>query len=108
MKLILCAMALTFAVPAAAQTAPAMDHSQHSPAQHAQHGAGHDQHKGGHDGHGKDAKHECPMKADGKKMACCDHAKGECTMAKDGKAMECCKHDDHKAGGKAHADHGGH
>ena len=107
MKLILSAIALTFAVPAAAQTAP-MDHSQHSPAQHAQHGAGHGEHKSGHEGHGKDAKHECPMKADGKKMACCDHATGKCTMAKDGKAMECCKHDEHKGDAKAHADHGGH
>jgi hypothetical protein len=112
MKLILSAITLTFAVPAAAQTAPAVDHSQHSPAQHAQHaqhGAGHDGHKGGHEGHGKDAKHECPMSKDGKKMACCEHKKGECTMAKDGKKMTCCDHDAHgKADAKAHADHGGH
>ena len=103
MKLIFCAIALTFAVPAAAQTAPAMDHSQHSPAQHAQHGAGHDQHKG-HEA-GKNAKHECPMSKDGKKMACCDDAKAECTMAKNGKAMACCEHGAH---GKASGGHSGH
>lgn len=97
MKLILSAMALAFALPAAAQTAPVMDHSQHGQHQPA-----------GHQSHGKDAKHECPMSKDGKKMPCCDHAKGECSMAKDGKAMECCKHDGHKADAKAHADHGGH
>ena len=100
MKLIISAMALAFAVPAAAQTAP-VDHSQHSPAQHARHGAGHED-------HGKDAKHECPMSQDGKKMACCEHGKDACPMAKDGKAMECCKHDEHKADAKAHAGHAGH
>lgn len=91
MNLILSAIALTIAVPAAAQTAPAMDHSQHSQAEHAQHEAakGADQHKG----HAE--KHECPMMKDGKKMACCD------------------KHGDGKAAAKpaghgAHADHGGH
>ena len=90
MKLILSAMALAFAVPAAAQTAPAQDHSQHQQARHAQHGAGHDQHKG-HEGQGKDAKHECPMMKDGKKMACCE------------------KHGEAKGGApKAHGDHGGH
>jgi hypothetical protein len=90
MKLILSAIALAFAAPAAAQTAPAVDHSQHSPAEHARHAAGHDQHKG-HEGHGKDgkhAKHDCPMTKDGKKMACCD------------------KHGDHKAA--APAAKGGH
>ncbi len=95
MKLILSAMALAFAVPAAAQTAPAVDHSKHTPAEHAQHGAqhgaGHDQHKG-HGEHGKaDAKHECPMMKDGKKMACCE------------------KHGEAKGSApKAHGDHGGH
>lgn len=109
MKLILTAIALTFALPAAAQTGATMDHSQHSPAQHAQHGAqhgaGHDGHKGGHEGHGKDMKHECPMGKDGKKMACCEHGKAECTMSKDGKKMTCCEHDAH---GKASAGHAGH
>jgi hypothetical protein len=93
MKLILSAIALAFAAPAAAQTAPAVDHSQHSPAQHAQHAAGHDQGQG-HEGHGKDAKHDCPMTKDGKKMACCD------------------KHGDGKAAAPAakggHAGHAGH
>jgi hypothetical protein len=89
MKIILSAIALAFAVPAAAQTAPAVDHSQHSPAQHAQHGSGHDQHKG-HEAQGKGMKHDCPMMKDGKKMACCEHgqAKGDAP--------------------KAHADHGSH
>jgi hypothetical protein len=100
MKLIISAMALAFAVPAAAQTAP-VDHSQHSPAQHAQHGDG-------HKGNGKDPKHECPMSHDGKKMACCEHGKDACPMAKTGKAMECCKHEEHQADAKAHAGHAGH
>ena len=104
MKLMFSALALVFAVPAAAQTAP-VDHSQHSPAQHAQHGAGH----ASHQGHGKDAKHDCPMSKDGKKMECCAHGKGECTMATDGKSMTCCDHDAHKKGAAAaHGDHGGH
>ena len=97
MKLILSAFALAFAVPAAAQTAPATDHSQHgqmdhskmdhgqmdhgkmSPAEHAAHMAG------------EAKKHDCPMAEDGKKMACCDHQS-------------------HKAEAKpaAHGDHGGH
>ncbi len=90
MKLILSAIALAFAAPAAAQTAPAMDHSQHSQAEHAQHSSGHGQHKG-QEAPGKDAKHECPMMKDGKKMACCEkHGDGK------GKAPA------------AHGDHGGH
>ena len=101
MKLILSAIALTFAVPAAAQTAPAMDHSQHQQMDHAKHAAG-------HQGHGRGGEHECPMK-DGKKMACCEHPKGECPKAKDGKKMSCCEHDAHKAdASKGHGDHGGH
>jgi Ni/Co efflux regulator RcnB len=51
MKLILCAMALAFAAPAAAQTAPApvdhskMDHSQNSQMDHSKHTPAQDQHK---------------------------------------------------------------
>ena len=87
MKLILSAAAFAFAVPAAAQTAPVQDHSQHQQAGHAGHG---DTHKG-HGGQGTDAKHECPMMKDGKKMACCEkHGDGK------GKAPA------------AHGDHGGH
>lgn len=94
MKLILSAMALVFAVPAAAQTAPEMNHSQH--------------HAAGHQGHGPDGKQECPMSHKGQKMACCEHAKDECPMAKNGKSMACCEHGAHNADGNAHADHGSH
>ena len=61
MKTILGAIALTFAVPAYAQTAPAADpHAQHKDMDHGQHQPG---------------KHDC--------KACCEKMKG-----KDGK-MEC-------------------
>jgi Ni/Co efflux regulator RcnB len=84
MKLILSAMALAFAAPAFAQTAPApVDHSKMD---HSQHAPGHEQHKNQDQG----KKLDCPMSKDGKKMACCDH-------------------DAHKAeAAKAHGDHGGH
>jgi hypothetical protein len=97
-------MALVFALPAAAQTAPATDHSQHgqmdkmqmSAAEHAAHIAGGE-------------KHECPRSEGGKKMACCEHAKDECPETKTGKAMACCDHDSHAADAHAaHGDHGGH
>lgn len=104
MKLFLSAMALVFAVPAAAQTAPAMDHSQHGQMDHSK--MNHGEH-GKHKGEGE--KHECPMQKDGKKMACCEHAKDECPETKSGKPMACCDHDAHAAGGgAAHGDHGGH
>jgi hypothetical protein len=61
MKMILGAIALIIAVPAAAQTAPAADpHAQHQGMDHSQHGQG---------------KHDC--------KECCEKMKG-----KDGK-MEC-------------------
>jgi hypothetical protein len=81
MKLILSAMALAFAVPAAAQTAPAVDHSKMD---HSKHGAGHEGHKMPAEGQ----KHDCPMSKDGKKMACCEHGahKAEAPKAQGGHA----------------------
>jgi len=60
MKTLIGAIALVLAVPAAAQTAPAADHSAHKGMDHSQH---------------KSGKHDC--------MECCEKMKG-----KDGK-MEC-------------------
>lgn len=48
MKTIFAAIAIAFAVPAAAQTAPAQGHDQHQQhGQHGQHGSGHGDHKKG-------------------------------------------------------------
>jgi hypothetical protein len=75
MKTIISAIALTFAVPAYAQTAPAADPH-----------AGHAQHQGMDHGQHKQGEHDC--------RACCEKMKG-----KDGK-MECM---DKKDGGQAAA-----
>ena len=95
MKILLAAIALTIAVPAAAQTAqPAADpHAGHTmPADHSQHGD-----KSGHEGHENCCEQ---MKADGKKMECCDEAKAE------GGKMNCCeKHAAKKGAADAHAGH---
>jgi Spy/CpxP family protein refolding chaperone len=74
MKILLTAIALTIAAPAAAQTAqPAANpHAGHAmPADHGQHKGNHSQHDGeaGHEAH---KKHCEQMKADGKKMDCCE------------------------------------
>ena len=70
MKILIAAIAVAFAVPAAAQSAD--PHAQHSAGQHAQHGqqADHSKHAPKPDGHGKD---ECCCKgmAEGRKMDCC-------------------------------------
>ncbi|HEY7810251.1 MAG TPA: hypothetical protein VIA98_07725 [Allosphingosinicella sp.] len=108
MKLILCAVALAFAAPAAAQTAPVdhskMDHSQHGQMDHSKHAPAQGQHKG----HGEGKTDDCPGSKGGK-MDCCEHAEGKCPKAADGKEMACCDHEAHKtAGATAHGDHGGH
>ena len=88
MKIFLAAFAMTIAIPAAAQTAPAADpHAGHQmPADHGKHEG-----KAGHEGM------KCCEKAEGK-MDCCDKAK-----AASGK-MECCDKQA-KAGADAHAGH---
>jgi hypothetical protein len=84
MKTFIAAFALIAALPAAAQTAPAQDHSQHK-------GMDHSQHKGMD--HGKEHKDCCKHKGDdGKPMECCAKA------MKDGKKMACC--DKHDMGGE--------
>ncbi len=76
MKMLIGAIALTLAVPAFAQTAPAADpHAQHKGMDHSQH---------------KDGKHDC--------KECCEKMKG-----KDGK-MDCMKDEAEKAG-SAQQDH---
>jgi len=97
MKLFLTAMALAFAVPAAAQTAPAMDHSQHGQMDHSKMDHGQMDH-----GTMSPAEHAAHMAGEAKKH--------DCPMAKDGKKMACCDHQSHKAEAKpaAHGDHGSH
>lgn len=92
MKMFLAAIAMTIAVPAAAQTgqaAPTADHSQH-----AKHGADHAR-------HGQDrAKHDCCEKAADGTMKCCDKAK-----AADAKMSCCAKMGQQKSGADGHAGH---
>ena len=96
MKILFAAIALTIAIPAAAQTAqPAVDpHAGHTmPADHSQPGD-----KGGNEDH----KNCCDqMKADGKKMECCDEAKAK------GSKMACCDKKAAESGSTAdpHAGH---
>ena len=91
MKILVSAIALSFAVPAAAQTAPVaqppQDHSQHqqpgnsAPAGHSGH-AGHQiphgQHQGGehgqHQGHAMGC---CADRNNNGRMDCCEHMAGE-------------------------------
>ena len=79
MKMILAAVALTIASPAVAQTsAPADPHANHAPAQQGQSGGSTSDHAG-HDMQG-----ECccaKMKAEGKKMECCDKPAGAAAEA---------------------------
>ena len=91
MKLFLTAIAMTFAVPAAAQTAnpTANPHAGH--AQHADHS------KMDHSKQGEGHKDCC----DGMKMDCCDKAKR--TAGK----MDCCEKHSGKAGAAADG-HAGH
>jgi hypothetical protein len=78
MKFVIGAIALAFAVPAAAQTAPAqMDHSQHEPngtqgsPAHSGHGDHHMPKGGSHEGHSM--KDGCCADKDGNgKMDCCE------------------------------------
>lgn len=82
MKTFIAAIALTFALPAAANAQAAQ------PADHAQH-QGMD--------HGKEHKGCCEHKnADGTPMACC------AKPMKDGKKMECCEKQAQKAGHSGH------
>ena len=89
MKTLIGAFALTLAVPAFAQTAPAADpHAQHQGMDRSQHqGMDHSQHQQG--------KHDC--------KECCEKMKG-----KDGK-MDCMdKKDDGKSASSGQQDHQGH
>ena len=100
MKIFLTAIAMTFAGPAAAQTAnPAANpHAGH--AQHADHGKM-DHSKMDHGKHGEGHKGCCDHKmADGRKMDCCDKAKGSA-----GK-MDCCG--EHAKNGASAGGHAGH
>jgi hypothetical protein len=86
MKTLIAAIALTIALPAAAQTG---GHSQHQ-------GMDHSQHKGMD--HGKEHRDCCEHKdAAGKPMECCAKA------AKEGKKMPCC--DKHEQAKDAHSGH---
>lgn len=80
MKILVTAMALVLAVPAAAQTAPAghQDHSQHQAGQHAEH-AQHGQHQSGQ--HAQHGQHQAGQHA---ASGCCADADG------DGR-MDCCE-----------------
>lgn len=93
MKILLAAIALTIAVPAAAQTTqPAADpHAGHTmPAGHGQHDG-----EAGHEGHMKC----CAGMKDGKKMECCDKAKA------DGTKMDCCEKHAKTGAADPHAGH---
>ncbi len=83
MKTLIAAIALTIAIPAAAN------------AQSAKQQGSHGQHRGMD--HGKDDKGCCAGKG-GKAMKCCDKA------AKEGKKMGCCSKGDQKG----HEQHSGH
>ena len=88
MKIFLAAIAMTIAVPAAAQTGQPVAPGH---AEHDQHGD-----KTGHEGHMKC----CEGMADGKKMECCDKA------AADGAKMACCdKRVDEAGAADEHAGH---
>ena len=90
MKFFIAAIAMTIAIPAAAQTAQTADpHAGHQmPADHGKHDG-----KAGHEG--KDC---CDHKtADGKMMDCCEKAKAA------GGKMECCEK--HAKAADAHAGH---
>ena len=92
MKIIIGAIALLIAAPAAAQTQAPDPHAGHSKEQHGQHQQGHEHH--GQKGHDKTM--QCCK--DGKHGECCDKAKQQ------GQTMKCCEH---KAGAKS-ADHSAH
>ena len=71
MKIIIAAIALAIAFPAAAQTAPATPehHGQHQPGQHGQ--QGHDQHQPGHpQGHEDGC---CADRNNNGRMDCCEN-----------------------------------
>ena len=92
MKIIVTAIALAFAFPAAAQTAPAQhaDHAQHQPGQH-QHGQGHADHQGQHQ-QGQHEGHEggcCADRNNNGRMDCCEEG---------GSCEGCREHDGHRQG----------
>lgn len=109
MKMLLTAVLLATAAPAAAQTAPADPHAGHESAQHQATTGGHaasasrgaavppmDHSKMDHSQH----KNCCHKEADGKGMPCCEKMKAG------GGKMDCCEK---AAGAKAVADpHAGH
>ena len=90
MKIIITAIALAFALPAAAQPAPAhQGHDQHQQGQHQQ--QGHDRHQQGQHEPGQHEQHRdgCCADRDGNgRMDCCEQAEGQ---------REACAH--HGAGG---------
>jgi hypothetical protein len=92
MKIIVAAIALALAFPAAAQTAPAQHqgHGQPAPPQHqpGQHQPG--QHQGHEDGC-------CADRNNNGRMDCCER------MAQAGEARGCCaEHAEHQAGHEGH------
>ena len=99
MKILIAAVALTIAVPAAAQTGQAANpHAAHQ-GDHGKHGTDHGKHGGsGHEGHKNCCEHKT---ADGKRMDCCDKAKAA------GGKMECCEKNAQQKGGSG-AGHQGH
>ena len=96
--MLLTALVLAIASPAAAQTAPAAGHGDHA----AQHQAGHAEHQADkHAGHKMDGKC-CDEMSGGKAMDCCEK------MKKEGKKMSCCDHHEGKSEAGAHEGHGKH
>lgn len=94
MKILIGALALVIAAPAAAQTAPADPHAGHAQHQQGQQKQG--QPHQGHSGHGQPADHS-------RHMDCCKDGKCCDTANAGGKTMACCA----KKGGDAAA-HKGH
>ncbi len=85
MKIIVTALALAFAIPAAAQPASAQHqgHDQHQQGQHGQHGQGqHGQHQQGQHGQHQQGQHDehrggCCQDGDGNgRMDCCEAGQG--------------------------------
>ena len=99
MKLIIGALALAFAYPAAAQTAPAAQHQDHGTADHRQHGqtpAEHGQHQPGqHEGHGDGC---CADRNNNGRMDCCEDL---------AESQDCCCYE-HGSGHGEQGSHQGH
>ena len=98
MKYLISAMALVFAAPVAAQTAPAAQHQGHGTAEHAQHApAQHGQHQSGQHPPGQHQGHEdgcCADRNNNGRMDCCENMQP-------GQRC-CCEH------GEGHGEQGGH